>query len=43
MDSGLLDVLHYPADVHLGAVTQGVHVDLDGVLEETVDQDWVVG
>ena len=41
---GLLDVLHDRADEHLaGAVADGVDVDLDGVLEEAVDQDRPLG
>jgi len=43
VDAGLLDVLHDPADVHLGAVAQRIGVDLDGVLEEPVDQDGMFG
>ena len=43
VDAGLLDVLHDPADVHLGAVAQRVDVDLDGVLEEPVDEHRVLG
>src|SRR5438445_4914120 len=42
VDAGLLDVFHDPADVHLGAVAQRVDVDLDGVLEEPVDQHGVL-
>ena len=42
MDAGLLDVLHDAAEVHVGAVVEGVDVDLDGVLEEAVDQHRVV-
>ncbi len=37
--AGLLDVLHDPADPHLAAVAQRVHVDLGGVLEEAVEED----
>jgi len=40
---GLLDVLHDGADVHVLAVAEGVHVDLDRVLEEAVDEHRVVG
>ena len=43
VDAGLLDVLHDPAEVHVGAVVERVHVDLDGVVEEAVDQDRVLG
>ncbi len=42
MDAGLLDVLHDPADVHVGAVAQRVDVDLDGVVEEAVDEHGAV-
>ena len=38
MDARLLDVLHDPGDGHLGAVAERVHVHLDGVLEEAVEQ-----
>ena len=38
MDPGLLDVLHHAADEHLAAVAQRVDVDLDGVVEEPVDE-----
>ena len=37
--AGLLDVLHDPADPDLAAVAQRVDVDLDGVLEEAVEED----
>ena len=43
MDAGLLDVLHHTAHVHLLTVEKRVHVDLDGVLEELVDQCGTVG
>ncbi len=36
MDTGLLDVLHDPADVDLGAVAKRVDIDLDRILEEAV-------
>jgi hypothetical protein len=39
---GLLDVLHHPAEVELGAVEERVDVDLDGVVEEPVDQHRVL-
>ena len=39
VDAGLLDVLHDAAHHHALAVGDGVHVDLEGVLEELVDQD----
>ncbi|KAF5052967.1 hypothetical protein DSECCO2_403220 [anaerobic digester metagenome] len=38
MDTSLLDVFHDPADQHVDAVRDGVHVQLDRVLEERVDQ-----
>ena len=38
MDSCLLDVLHYRADVDVVSVAERVDVDLDGVLEEAVDE-----
>ena len=38
MDPRLLDVLHDPGHDHLLAVGDGVHVHLDGVFEEAVDQ-----
>ncbi|CKS79678.1 Uncharacterised protein [Mycobacterium tuberculosis] len=43
VDAGLLDVLHDPADIDLGAITQRVDVDLDRVLEEAVDEHRVFG
>jgi hypothetical protein len=43
VNAGLLDVLHDAADVHLGAVAQCVDVDLDGILEEPVDEHRVLG
>ena len=39
VDAGLLDVLHDAAEVELVAVVERVDVDLDGVVEEAVDQD----
>ena len=39
VDAGLLDVLHDPADPHVGAVAERVDVDLDRVLEEAVEVD----
>ncbi len=39
---GLLHVLHHGPDAHLVAVAQGVHVDLDRVLEEAVEEDLAV-
>ena len=44
VDAGLLDVLHHPADDHVtGGVAHRVHVDLDGVLQEPVDQHRPLG
>ena len=43
VDPGLLDVLHDPAEVEVGAVEERVDVDLDGVLQEPVDQHGVGG
>ena len=40
----LLHVLHHPGDHHVaGAVPHGVHVDLDGVLEEPVHENGAFG
>jgi len=39
VDAGFLDVLHDAGQEQLGAVVQGVDVDLDRVVEELVDQD----
>ena len=39
VDAGLLDVLHDRPDLDVLAVTQGVDVDLDRVLEEAVEVD----
>lgn len=36
--AGLLDVLHDAAEVELGAVVERVHVDLDRVVKEAVDE-----
>ena len=38
MDTGLLDVLHDATEEQLTAVVQGVNIDLDGVVEKTVDE-----
>ncbi len=38
MDAGLFDVLHDAADDHIGAVADGVHVHLGGVVQEAVQQ-----
>jgi len=43
MDAGALDVLHDAADHDVAAVAHGVDVDLDGVLEEPVDEERPVG
>src|SRR5688572_643844 len=39
MDSCILDVLHYPADHDLVSVGDRVHVRLERILEEPVDQN----
>ena len=41
VDTGLLDVFHDPAQEQVGPVVQGVDVDLDGVVQEAVDEDGV--
>src|SRR5699024_7122552 len=38
VDTGLLDVLHHAAQVQLLAVVEGVHVDLDRLVQEPVHQ-----
>jgi len=44
MHPGLLDVLHHAGDHHLsGGVADRVHVDLDRVFEEPVDEDGPLG
>ena len=44
MDAGLLDVLHDPADDHgAGRIGHRIDVELDGILEELVDQDGMPG
>src|SRR2546422_2253566 len=42
MDAGLFDVLHDAADDYPLSVGEGVHVDLDGVFQVVVDQDWML-
>ena len=42
VDAALLDVLEDSAHVALLGVAEGVHVELDGVLEEGVEVDGVV-
>ena len=42
MDPGLLDVLQDAADPRVPAVAERVDVELDGVVEEPVDQDGVL-
>ena len=39
MNSRLLDVLHDAADENRLPVARTVHVDLDGIIEESVEQD----
>ena len=43
MNTGFLNVLHDAAQVQLLAVEQGVHVNLDGVLKELVNQSRLGG
>ena len=43
MDAGFFDVFHDAGEVDVGAVAEGVNVDFDGVVEEAVDEDGVVG
>ena len=44
MHPGLFDVLHHTTYQHLtGVVANGIHVDLGGVLQESVDQHWTFG
>src|SRR5699024_12082925 len=43
VDAGLLDVLHDAAEVELGAVVERVDVDLDGGVQEAVDEDRRLG
>ena len=38
MHAGLLDLLHHAGDVDVRAVGDRVHVDLDGTIQELVDQ-----
>ena len=42
MDARLLDVVHDRPDEHIPSIGDGVHVHLDGPLQEPVDQDGVV-
>ena len=42
MDSGFLDVFHDPADIDICAVTQRVDIDLDGIVQEPVNQHRIV-
>jgi len=42
VDSGLFDVLHDACEVELVAVVQGVNIDLDGIVEEPVNQHRVL-
>ena len=38
MDAGLLDVLHDAGDDHVFRIAERIDVDLDGILEEVVDE-----
>ena len=42
MDAGLLDVLHDPAQIQVGAVEQRIDIDLDRVVQEPVDEDGMI-
>ena len=43
MDARLFDVLHDRGDVRVHAVAERVDVDLDGMLDEAIDQDPLEG
>ena len=44
MDTGLFHVFHDPADDEVtGGVTNGIDVDLDGIVEKTVDEHGTLG
>ena len=43
VNARLLDVLHHAPDDHPRPVRDGIHIDLDRVLEELVDEDRVLG
>ena len=43
VDARLLDVFHHASDEDVRPVAEGVDVDLDGVLQELVDEDRVFG
>ena len=42
VDAGVLDVLHHPADDAAITVRDGIHIGLEGVLEEAVDEHGVL-
>ena len=42
MDAGFFDVLHDATNIKAVPVVEGVDVDLDGVIEEPVNQQWMV-
>src|SRR5699024_680762 len=41
VNAGFLNVFHYPAEVDIGAVAQGIDVNFNRTIEEAVDQDRV--
>src|SRR5699024_11419595 len=43
MHTGLLDMLHDSGNKHSGAVIQSIDVDFDGIIQEAVDQDGMIG
>ena len=38
MHAGLLDVLHETADHHVVTVAERVHVHLDGIVQESIEE-----
>ena len=42
MNTGLFDVLHDAADDHVFSIRERVHVYLDCVFEEVIDQNWPI-
>ena len=41
MDAGFFDVFHDAGDEDVGAVTQAVDIDLDGIAQVAVEQQWI--